>query len=179
MKLDLQLEKCFYYFCLLYTSCNITVNKNTVPKEKRPPFVTSGIRIGTCLLYTSIQEFNTSHPNIEVQPVFIPGSDLLTKIQLSVLSGQTPELAISDIIGMPLILDTGKVIDLMPYVKKENYDLNDFYENTLVYGKIEDKLFSLPVSSSNLGLFWNKELFKKAGLDPEPVSYTHLDPECG
>ncbi len=27
--------------------CNITVNKNTVPKEKRPPFVTSGIRIGT------------------------------------------------------------------------------------------------------------------------------------
>jgi multiple sugar transport system substrate-binding protein len=125
-------------------------------------------------LESLIQEFNTSHPNIEVQPVFIPGSDLLTKIQLSVLSGQTPELAISDIIGMPLILDTGKVIDLMPYVKKENYDLNDFYENTLVYGKIEDKLFSLPVSSSNLGLFWNKELFKKAGLDPEQPPKTIL-----
>lgn len=70
-------------------------------------------------LESLIQEFNTSHPNIEVQPVFIPGSDLLTKIQLSVLSGQTPELAISDIIGMPLILDTGKVIDLMPYVKRK------------------------------------------------------------
>jgi glycine hydroxymethyltransferase len=25
----------------------ITVNKNTVPKEKRSPFVTSGVRIGT------------------------------------------------------------------------------------------------------------------------------------
>ena len=36
-------------------------------------------------LESLIQEFNTSHPNIEVQPVFIPGSDLLTKIQLSVL----------------------------------------------------------------------------------------------
>jgi glycine hydroxymethyltransferase len=27
--------------------CEITVNKNTVPQEKRSPFVTSGVRIGT------------------------------------------------------------------------------------------------------------------------------------
>ncbi|NRA62898.1 MAG: serine hydroxymethyltransferase [Pseudobacteriovorax sp.] len=32
--------------------CHITVNKNTVPKEKRSPFVTSGIRLGTAALTT-------------------------------------------------------------------------------------------------------------------------------
>lgn len=118
-------------------------------------------------LESLIEEFNSTHPNIKIQPVFIPGSDLLTKIQTSILSGRTPDLAISDIIGMPLIIDTKKVVDLMPYVTRDNYNLNDFYENTLVYGKVGEKLYSIPVSSSNLGLFWNKNLFKEAGLDPD------------
>ena len=30
--------------------CHITVNKNTVPREKRSPFVTSGVRLGTAAL---------------------------------------------------------------------------------------------------------------------------------
>lgn len=32
--------------------CSITVNKNTVPNEKRSPFITSGIRVGTPALTT-------------------------------------------------------------------------------------------------------------------------------
>jgi len=45
--------------------------------------------------------------------------------------------------------------------------MNDFFEGPLAYGSYEGKLYSLPVSASNLGLFWNKNLFKAAGLDPE------------
>jgi glycine hydroxymethyltransferase len=33
-------------------AAGITVNKNTVPRESRSPFVTSGIRIGTSVLTT-------------------------------------------------------------------------------------------------------------------------------
>ena len=38
---------------LLVSEVNITANKNTVPFDPESPFVTSGLRLGTCLLYTS------------------------------------------------------------------------------------------------------------------------------
>ena len=34
-------------------AAHITCNKNTIPDDPQSPFVTSGIRLGTCLLYTS------------------------------------------------------------------------------------------------------------------------------
>ena len=37
----------------LLDSVNITCNKNTIPNDPKSPFVTSGVRLGTCLLYTS------------------------------------------------------------------------------------------------------------------------------
>ena len=36
----------------LLGQCNITVNKNTIPGEKRSPFVTSGIRVGSAAVTT-------------------------------------------------------------------------------------------------------------------------------
>lgn len=114
-----------------------------------------------------VERFNEENSDITVEPVFIPGSELLSKIQTAALSGRTPDLAISDIIGVPLLIETGKLVDLMPFISRDNYDVSDFYEQQLVYGRKGNQLYSLPVSTSNLGLFWNKEIFAQAGLDPE------------
>jgi len=48
-----------------------------------------------------VERFNKENPDITIKPVFIPGSELLSKIQTATLSGRTPDLAISDIIGIP------------------------------------------------------------------------------
>jgi len=113
-----------------------------------------------------VSRFNKENPDIIVKSVFVPGSDLLSKLQTAILSGRNPDIAISDIIGVPLIVQTGKIVNLTPLITRDKYPLEDFYERQLVYGKKGDALYSLPVSTSNLGLFWNKELFAKAGLDP-------------
>jgi multiple sugar transport system substrate-binding protein len=113
-----------------------------------------------------VQRFNDEHKDITIKPIFVPGSSLLSKLQTAALSGRTPALAISDIIGMALVIGTGKLVNLSPFIKSDSFNLNDFYNELLVYGETEEGIFSLPVSTSNLGLFWNKEIFKEAGLDP-------------
>lgn len=114
-----------------------------------------------------IQSFNNTHPNIQVESVFVPGSELLSKLQTAIVAKNPPDLAIADLIWMPLLVRSGALLPLDDYIAASGADLSDFFEALLVYGRYEGKLYSLPVSTNNLELFWNKELFKAAGLDPD------------
>lgn len=60
----------------------------------------------------------------------------------------------------------GLVDDLTGAIKAGNIDLNDFYAAPLDQCKSGDKLLCLPWGTDMYALFWNKDLFEAAGLDP-------------
>lgn len=123
-----------------------------------------------------IRQFEKQNPDIDIEPVFVPGSELLTKLRTALVSGRTPAMAIADLVNMPLLSQSGKLVALDTFIANSKIDLNDFYPALLVYGKYTGKRYSLPVSASNLALYWNKDLFAKAGLDPNrpPKTWTEL-----
>jgi len=51
-------------------------------------------------------------------------------------------------------------------------DLGDIYPAMLAQGKRGDSLYALPWGSDTYGLYWNKDLFEEAGLDPEKPPQT-------
>jgi multiple sugar transport system substrate-binding protein len=61
----------------------------------------------------------------------------------------------------------GLVDDLTGAIKSGNIDLNDFFEAPLKQCKSGDKILCLPWGSDMYALFWNKDAFEAAGLDPE------------
>ncbi len=61
----------------------------------------------------------------------------------------------------------GLVDDLTGAVQAGGIDLNDFFEAPLDQCKMGDKLLCLPWGTDMYALFWNKDLFEAAGLDPE------------
>lgn len=122
------------------------------------------------------QEFNESHPGIVVKPVTFPWGDLLPKLQTAIAGGELPAAGAADIAWMANLQASGKLVDLVPAITAAAVDLDDFYPALLEYGRDGDRLVSLPVSTNNLALFYNKDLFTQAGLDPNtpPTTWEEL-----
>jgi len=61
----------------------------------------------------------------------------------------------------------GLVMDLSDAIKTGGIDLNDFFEAPLRQCKSGDQILCLPWGTDMYALFWNKDMFEAAGLDPE------------
>ncbi len=119
--------------------------------------------------------FNKEHPGIEVVPVYSGDYDpTLQKVQTAVMAGNPPDVFIVEISELPTLLAMHAIIPLDDYVKKAEGGTywEDFFpafrENSVLGGKI----WWIPFQRSTPVLYWNKELFKKAGLDPEKPPQT-------
>lgn len=60
----------------------------------------------------------------------------------------------------------GLVDELSQVIKDGNIDMNDFYEGPLNACKQGDEVYCLPWGFDLYALYWNKDLFEAAGLDP-------------
>lgn len=118
------------------------------------------------ILQQLIDRYEEEHPSVTINAEFVPGGELVAKLQTAIAGRQTPTMAISDLVAMPLLTSSGVLVPLDEYIAESSIDISDYFEGPLVYGLRDGRRYSLPVSASNLGLFWNKAIFEEAGLDP-------------
>jgi len=103
----------------------------------------------------------------------VPGGELLAKYQTAAASGETPDIGVSDLVWVPQINESERLVDLAPLIEADGVDLDDFYPALLTFGQTPDGAqVSMPVSTNNLGLIYNKELFEAAGLNPDEPPQT-------
>jgi len=124
-----------------------------------------------------VAKFNEEHPNIQVENVFQPYADMMTLLQTSIAGGSVPDVAAVDLIFLPQLVATGGVEALDDLITNDaSVNVDDFYPRLAQYDVIDGKRYALPVSTNNMQLIWNKDLFAKAGLDPAtpPKTWSEL-----
>jgi multiple sugar transport system substrate-binding protein len=109
--------------------------------------------------------FNAANPEIPVELLYIP-SDYSQKVQTMMAGGQSPCIiqVAEDVHGYS---GKGQIISLNDYVSKAGIDLNKRYGTTggLVAAYTwEDNLYAMPDRGGALILYYNKDMFDKAGI---------------
>jgi len=115
-------------------------------------------------------DFMKANPDIEVKPVYAGSyADTLTKARTALKGGQGPEMAVL------LSTDTFSLIDeelIVPFdalatSAEDKAWLQAFYPAFLRNGLIQGQTWGIPFQRSTIVLYWNKDSFREAGLDPE------------
>lgn len=112
-----------------------------------------------------IADFEAKNPNIKVKHIGTNFWDYFSKLNTAQAGGVAPDVSLNDIFSVRLRAKSGVIQSLTPYAEGLNTD--DFNPRDIETFTYEDGLYALPFSSDYRLLYYNKEQFRAAGLDPD------------
>lgn len=115
--------------------------------------------------------FEERNPDIRVTQQTFPYENYNTKVASSVPSGQGPNVINLFYGWLPLYIDSGYLQPLPESTFAPAKVESEFFP-LVGAAKFDGKYYALPTAVRSLAMFWNKDLFIEAGLDPEVAPKT-------
>ena len=116
------------------------------------------------------EEYHKENPNVKVTPVYAGSyADTRTKVQAAIKGGNTPDLAIMFSIDLYSLLSMDAIADIDSFctTDADKEWLNGFYDGFMMNSRDGETTYGIPWQRSTIVLYYNKDAFKAAGLDPE------------
>jgi sn-glycerol 3-phosphate transport system substrate-binding protein len=127
-----------------------------------------------------IDGFNASQETYQVQPIFQGGyPDLLKKLVASFGTSSMPSMIQLDDIELRFMVDSQATVPAQDFIDRDTatsgaeqgypapIDLSDFEPRALDYYTLDGKLQAMPFNLSGLVLYYDRDAFRSAGLDPD------------
>ncbi|MDF2813207.1 MAG: Maltose-binding periplasmic protein [Microvirga sp.] len=120
-----------------------------------------------------VPEFNKRFPNVKVVIDGVPYAELLPKMMLDAINADPEyDVLVIDDPWVPQLAAIGALADLknkdVAAITSADYDWADFNAAPLAAGEWKGMQYAVPVRSNMLLMFYNRTLYKKAGV-PEPT----------
>ncbi len=163
---------------LLFTGCEKkeaeAAAEEAVPEEPADPVTIrfwnvhdNGIKKDA--MEAIVSGFNEKYKGkITVEALAINFWDYWDKLSVSMAAGEEPDVFLHDLGNVGSRADTGILLDLTSYLKADGIDPDKEYFSAFIdMCKYKDGIYAFPFEPDIRMLFYNKDLFKAAGLDPE------------
>jgi multiple sugar transport system substrate-binding protein len=119
-----------------------------------------------------VAEYDKKNADVNVKVVGGINDD---KITAAIRSGNVPDVVSSfTSANVGSYCKSGAWIDLKPLLQKDKIDVNMFPKTTQYYTQYNGKRCALPFLADVYGLYYNKKMFKAAGLKGPPKTMSQL-----
>ncbi len=122
------------------------------------------------------RRFNESQKSCTVEATF-QGSydDALNKLKAGLQSKDVPAMVQMFDLATQVLIDLNAVTPMQDFIDKDKYDISDYEANVLAYYSVGNRLYGMPFNTSNPIVYYNKDAFKAAGLDPDKPPRTYAE----
>lgn len=112
------------------------------------------------------ESFRATHPDVTVKFETIPPGDYTQKLTFQLAGGNPPDLGWLMEDAAPAFAKAGVLEDLAPTLNAvKDYDFADFSKPAMGLWMSGSKVIGIPFSTSPFVIFYNKDMFDKAGLE--------------
>ncbi len=114
-----------------------------------------------------VKQFNDAHPDIQVDMSISPWDSLMQNLLTQLSTGQGPDIMGIDPINLPNYAQSGYVSDISDvFAPGSEMDPKNFPPAYIDLLKYNGKFYGAPMTFATLMMYYNKDLFSAAGLDP-------------
>ena len=111
------------------------------------------------------REFNSSQDSIVVDCTPLPWNEHEKKILTAILSGNPPDV-VNLVSPVAKWASRFALVPLDSLMKESSFDSTIFFPALWNEMKWRNRIYAIPLYSNSYAFFYNKKLFKEAGLDP-------------
>jgi multiple sugar transport system substrate-binding protein len=122
-----------------------------------------------------IEEFNASQTGVKVELIQGQWTQYYAQLRLSVMAGDPPQLGISMFSLLPAMYEYYTPLDKSPVgniLDMANLKASEFDERGWQESQYNGVQYVIPLNYPSKLMWYNKDIFRKAGLDPEKFPET-------
>lgn len=121
-----------------------------------------------------VQQFNDSHPSVDVRVTSLVADDMYAKILPAVAAQEGPHVGIMHLDQLPTYALRGTIIPLDEAVQAAGLTADDYVPGAFQQAVYRGKRWGLPLDVFCLAQYWSRSALAAAGLEG-PVDGAHFD----
>lgn len=120
------------------------------------------------ILRAIVDNYNeTNTDNITIEMDIMPNDTLQQKLPAAIATQTAPDLVLFGVENLAPYVSNDSLEDISDFWDVTGVDKDNFLENVVELSYVDGKLYGTPMQYNVSYLYWNKDLFEAAGLDPE------------